>query len=181
MPQTVLPEFPRFISYGHRAVYLGPAAIMAHQPCSVIDIGCGDGVGYHSLVSHQALDRYFGIDISPDEIAKGQRLIVNPQKHKMVAGNWLEWPEEGLVPADFVFCVEVLEHVPPDLRKLFVEKCARFAKKNIFFSTPPADRNHHGKLTIPECLDLLRSAGLDVVPIDIQWTTMYVCSGGADE
>ena len=178
MPQ-VLPEFPRFISYGHRAAYLGPAAIMAHQPCSVIDIGCGDGVGYHALVTHQALGSYFGIDISPAEIEKGQRLLVDQHKHKTVCGNWLEYPEKDLEPADFVFCVEVLEHVPLDLRKMFVEKCVRFAKKNIIISTPPADRNPHGKLTIPECLELLRSSGLDVVPIDVQWTTMYVCSAGS--
>lgn len=177
MPK-ILPEFPRFISYGHRAMYLGPAAIMAHKPCSVIDIACGDGFGYHALMSHQALSTYFGIDMNPAEIEKGQRLLVDRDNHKMVAGSWLDYPDAKIEPADFVFCIEVLEHVPQDLRKQFVEKCVRFAKKNIFFSTPPVDQNTHGVMTIPQCCDLLAGAGLNVVPIDVQWTTMYVCTTG---
>ena len=175
---AVLPEFPRFISYGHRAMYLGPAAIMGHQPSSVIDIACGDGFGYHALMSHNAIESYWGIDSSPTEIQKGRRLLVNPN-HVMVSGDWLTYPEDSLVPADFVFCIEVLEHVPPHVRYEFVDKCARFAKKNLFLSTPPADRNDHGELTIPECRDLLRSVVNDVSVIDIQWTTLYVCKGTA--
>lgn len=172
---NILPEFHRFISYGHRAMYLGPAAIMAHKPCSVIDIGCGDGVGYHSLMSHNAISRYFGIDCNPKEIEKGRRLLIHDD-HWMECGDWLTYPENtiGLEPADFVFCIEVLEHVPPEHREAFLLKCAKFAKRNIFISTPPADRNDHGELTIAECRELIESVGLKVVVIDVQWTAMYV-------
>ena len=167
--------FHRQISYGHRAMYLGPAAIMGHTKSSVIDIACGDGYGYHALSTHNAMSSYWGIDSNPSEIEKGRQLLVD-SNHVMRCGDWLTHPEEALEPADFVFCIEVLEHVASEDRQRFVEKCARFAKRNLFISTPPSDRNDHGKLTIPECRDLLWSAGLDVVVVDVQWTTLYVCS-----
>lgn len=170
-----LKPFPRHISYGHRAMYLGPAALMSAVRPSVIDIGCGDGYGYHALVSHDAVSSYWGIDSNPDDIAKARQLLVDPN-HVVVCGDWLAYPESELQPADFVFCVEVLEHLLPECRKACIEKCARFARRNIFLSTPPADRNDHGKLTIPECRDLIWSVGLDVVVVDVQWTTLYVCS-----
>jgi 2-polyprenyl-3-methyl-5-hydroxy-6-metoxy-1,4-benzoquinol methylase len=94
----------------------------------------------------------------------------------MVCGDWLAYPEDQIPPADFVFCIEVLEHVPPELRQACIEKCRRLARKNVFVSTPPSDRNEHGQLTIPECTELLKASGLDVVVVDVQWTTMYVCS-----
>ena len=172
---AALKPFHRHISYGHRAMYLGPAALLGHARPSVIDIACGDGYGYHALVTHNAVGSYWGIDSNPSDIEKGRQLIVDP-KHVMVCGDWLKWPEDNLEPADFVFCIEVLEHVAPEDRKALVEKCMRFAKRNLFISTPPADRNSHGKLTIPECRELLWSAGLDVVVVDVQCTTLYVCS-----
>lgn len=172
-----LKPFPRHISYGHRAMYLGPAALMAGAFPSVIDVGCGDGYGYHALVSNDAVSSYWGIDSNPADIEKARRLIVNPH-HVMICDDWLAYPDSKLKPADFVFCIEVLEHVPPKLRRLYVAKCARFAQRNLFLSTPPADRHEHGRLTIPECRDLIRSVGLDVVVVDVQWTTLYVCSDG---
>jgi 2-polyprenyl-3-methyl-5-hydroxy-6-metoxy-1,4-benzoquinol methylase len=157
-------------------MYLGPAALMRDVRSSVIDIGCGDGYGYHALREHNALSSYWGIDGSPSEIEKGRRLLVDPN-HVMVCGDWIEYAGDDLKPADFVFCIEVLEHILPEERKACVEKCARYAKRNLFISTPPADRNDHGRLTIPECHELIRSVGLDVVVVDAQWTTLYVCSG----
>ena len=156
-------------------MYLGPAALMGGTQSSVIDVACGDGYGYHALTGHNAISAYWGIDSNPSEIEKGRQLLTDPN-HVMVCGDWLKYPEADLEPADFVFCIEVLEHIPAELRKACVEKCARFAKRNVFISTPPADRNDHGRLTIPECRDLLWSAGLDVVVVDVQWTTLYVCS-----
>ena len=156
-------------------MYLGPAALLRDTRSSVIDVACGDGYGYHTLLSHNAIASYWGIDNTPTEIEKGRQLLVNPE-HTMVCGDWLTYPEHKITPADFVFCVEVLEHVPAELRQAFVEKCARFAKRNIFISTPPADRNDHGRLMIPECRDLIKSVGLDVVVVDAQWTTLYVCN-----
>lgn len=167
--------FHRQISYGHRAMYLGPAALMRDARPSVIDVACGDGYGYHALKEHNALSSYWGIDSDPSEVATAQRLMDRPE-HVVVHGNWLEYPEDKITTADFVFCIEVLEHLYPEERKPCIEKCARFARRNIFISTPPADRNDHGRLTIPECRELIKAAGLDVVVIDIQWTTLYVCS-----
>lgn len=168
--------FHRQISYGHRAMYLGPAALLAGAKVSVIDVGCGDGYGYHALrESHSSLASYWGIDSNPNDIAHIQKLITEPH-HIAVCGDWLSYPEHSIPPSDFVFCVEVLEHVPADRRRACIEKCARLARRNVFISTPPADRNEHGRLTIPECRDLIRSVGLDVVVIDAQWTTLYVCS-----
>ena len=178
MSAAELRPFTRQISLGHRMMYSGPAALLRHTRSSVIDIGCGDGFGYHTLVSNTAVSRYWGIDSNPNEIEMGRKLLVDPN-HVTVCGDWLTYPDSEIQPADFVFCIEVLEHVPAELRKAFVEKCARFARKNVFISTPPADRNDHGRLTIPECRDLIRSAGLDVVVVDAQWTTFYACSHAA--
>ena len=168
---VVLPEFPRQISYGHRAMYLGPAALMGHRGMSVIDVGCGDGYGYHALVSHNAVSRYWGIDDNPNDIEKARRLLVSPS-HVVMCGDWLTYPETAIEPADFVFCVEVLEHLGPQERLVCVAKCGRLARRNVFISTPPSDRNDHGAMTIPECKDLIRTAGLDVVVVDSQWTTL---------
>lgn len=170
-----LKPFTRHISYGHRAMYLGPVALLRGTRSSVIDAACGDGHGYHTLASNDAISRYFGIDSDPQEIAKGQQLLTN-SLHEMVCDNWLTYPEHKILPADYVFCIEMLEHLEPDDRRICVDKCRRFARKNVFISTPPVNRNDHGRMTIPECKELLTSAGLDVVAIDSQWTTLYVCS-----
>lgn len=157
-------------------MYDGPAALLAGTRSSVIDVGCGDGYGYHALSRHDSISSYWGIDSDPGDIEKARQQLTSPY-HVVVCGDWLAYPENDFKSADFVFCIEVLEHVPPDLRKACVEKCARFANRNLFISTPPADRNDHGRLTIPECRELIQSVGLDVVVVDAQWTTLYVCSG----
>lgn len=155
-------------------MYLGPANLLGKCKPSVIDVGCGDGLGYHTLVMHEAVSTYFGIDKSTSDIrAANQYLISN--KHAFACGDWLEYPEDDLQPADFVFCIEVLEHLAKEATLPFVEKCKRFMKKNIFLSTPPADRNKHGTFTVPECRALLQSIGLNVVTVDIQRTTLYIC------
>lgn len=164
------------ISFGHRVMYIAPAILMGKTRSSIIDVGCGDGYGYHTLVTNDSVSTYFGIDSNPVAIQNGVGYLVDPA-HSMVCGDWLTHPEKDLKPADFVFCIEVIEHVPVGLRKAFVEKCKKFMKRNLFLSTPPADRCSHGKLTIPECSALIKSAGLDVVVVDIQWTTLYICSG----
>jgi 2-polyprenyl-3-methyl-5-hydroxy-6-metoxy-1,4-benzoquinol methylase len=156
-------------------MYLGPAALMGGARMSVIDVGCGDGYGYHALVSHDAVSSYWGIDSNPSDIEKARQLIIDTN-HVVVCGDWLAYPTADLEPADFVFCVEVLEHLHPGRRRECIEKCARFARRNVFISTPPADRNDHGKLTIPECRELIESVGLEVVIVDAQWTTLYICS-----
>ena len=140
----------RQISYGHRAMYYGPVAIMKGMRSSVIDVACGDGFGYHTLISNDAVSRYFGIDTNPSEIEKGRKWLINDQ-HEMVCDNWLTYPEYKIIPADYVFCIEMLEHLEEPERITCVDKCRRFARKNVFISTPPADRNDHGRLTIPEC------------------------------
>jgi 2-polyprenyl-3-methyl-5-hydroxy-6-metoxy-1,4-benzoquinol methylase len=170
-----LPPFPGRISHGHRMMYDSPVVAMSNTPSSVIDIGCGDGYGYHTLVSQGAVSEYFGMDVNPLAIENGRKLLVS-DKHRMEQGDWLAYPEDKLKPADFTFCIEVIEHVPAENRKAFIEKLARFTKKNLFLSTPPADRSKHGEMTVPECLALLKSAGLDAVAVDVQWTTLYICS-----
>lgn len=175
MEQPQLKPWERHISYGHRAMYYGIVAVMRGMRQSVIDVGCGDGFGYHTLVSGDAVSTYFGIDESQSEIDKGKELLVNPH-HDMVCDNWITYPEHLIRPSDCSFCIEVLEHLEEDDRFKCVDKLRRFSRKNVFISTPPADRNDHGRLTIPECTELIKSAGLDVVVMDYQWTALYVCS-----
>ena len=72
---NVLKPFPRHISYGHRAMYLGPAALMGNAEVTVIDVACGDGYGYLALATHNAMSSYWGIDSNPADIENGRRLV----------------------------------------------------------------------------------------------------------
>ena len=77
-----LKPWTRQISYGHRAMYMGPAALMGGARVSVIDVGCGDGYGYHTLVSADAVSKYFGIDRNSAEVEQGRKLLVS-RDHSM--------------------------------------------------------------------------------------------------
>jgi len=169
---------PKKVSHGHRMMYDGPVKLLSKSRSSVIEVGCGDGYGYQELLKEDAISEYLGVDPNQKEL-DCLRGLLKDEKHRAICADWLDVSREELSPADFMLCVEVLEHVPPDKRRAFLEKCLKFTKKTLFLSTPESGHDkvpHEGLLEKDECVGLLRKSGFNVAVVDAQWTTMYVCT-----
>ena len=167
------------VSRGHRIMYEAPARMINGSKSNVIDIGCSNGYGYYRLIEENAVSRYLGLDLHKGGIAELNEIIQDKSNHKAIIADWLELSDNELFVADYILCVEVLEHIKVEDRKRFLEKCAKYVKMNMFLSTPPRHHtriHHYGLLQTDECVDLLTSAGFMVVPMEAQWTTLYMCA-----
>jgi hypothetical protein len=83
------------------------------------------------------------------------------------------WP--GGRDYDYSFCIEVIEHVRPDLVPAFLAELHQVTQRALFLSTPNALTSPHGVATVDEWRRVIDLAGFDVVAIERQWTTLYIC------
>lgn len=91
----------------------------------ILDIGCGLGRFSKPMSKYGSIT---GIDLSERAIAICREAMPDG---KFLAGNFLEidLPDEGY---DLVLATEVIEHVPHDLQRRFIEKVAGHLKRNGF-------------------------------------------------
>lgn len=91
------------------------------------------------------------------------------------------WHQSGLMeakvdPADYVFCIEVIEHLDRDDVLPFLKRLRSLCIRGAWISTPESDRHRHGTMTKTEVVALLKAAGFSNVVVNgEQWTTLYVC------
>ncbi len=128
-------------------------AIVAElRPKSVLDAGCGIGFLVGAL-RDRGVEAY-GLDLSeyaisqvPDEIRPYCRLA--------------SVTEELERDYDLIVCLEVLEHLPPDLGERAIENLARHAEQILFSSTSTdfSDASHLGIRPIEDWIDLFGRHG----------------------
>ena len=106
--------------------------IVALQPQSFLDAGCGEGFVARLVLEAVPGLELTGCDIFPEALAVAQR--ANPAA-TFVPGSLLElpFPDNAF---DVVGCFEVLEHLPDDMPRQAVREMARVARKAVVLSVP---------------------------------------------
>lgn len=163
-------------SVGHRIMYEAPVRLLHGGQYKINEYGFGIGYGLDLMDSAGIISEYLGYEPNIDSFAYvyGQVLPDLGQKSftTIIHG---EAPLEKTDPCDYVFCIEVIEHVYPEKRQPMLDKFAREAGKGLFLSTPDSSRDDHGVYTRQEMIDALKLAGFtNVVCFDEQWTNLYV-------
>jgi len=162
-------------SLGHQKMYLtGIEAITGNGPCSVLDVGCGIGFGIGALIAR----KHEGPIVATEPEGDCIRFVVEKFKDTeadltIMHSGFLE--AIALEPADYVFCIEVIEHIKHSDVGKFLKKLRKLTIKNLFFSTPDSSKSSHGVATDAEWEAALREVGFNVVSISQQWTTLFVC------
>jgi 2-polyprenyl-3-methyl-5-hydroxy-6-metoxy-1,4-benzoquinol methylase len=102
------------------------------EPCSLLDVGCGEGVLVHQWAQRLGEQRVVGIDLEEESIQAGwaQRQAPNLEYHVMHAEN-LPFAENEF---DLASAIEVLEHVPDPEHTL--AEMARCAERHLLVSVP---------------------------------------------
>lgn len=105
-----------------------------------LDIGARDG--YFSLLLTERFDRVIALDLSRPEIE-------HPQV-QCVQGNAaaLEFADRSM---DFVFCAEVLEHIPPAILATVCQEIERVASAKILIGVPYRQDLRMGRTNCATC------------------------------
>lgn len=180
-------------SAGHQAMYnLAIAEIaldLATAPVKRADIfeaGFGIGFGLGQMLAAEIVSTYIGCEPNLDSftytaLTEERR---GPPKHGAV---WLKHEplsntlvdrlfQDEVLPADYAFCIEVIEHVAMADHLAFLQTLRRVAPR-LYFSTPDIVRvPKEGVRTTGEWLQLLARAGFkDVQVVKDHWTYLYKC------
>lgn len=164
-------------SLGHQKMYLSMAEVITgNGECSVLDVGCGIGYGIEVLLEKGHKGTITAIDPEIDCInyLRREKFSHLPKGLSIEHGGLLD---EGFVSGefDFVFCIEVVEHLNPSEVSAFFTKLRKHTKKNLFLSTPDSRRYGHGALPAYEWERILSDSGFKTVKIEQQWTTLFIC------
>lgn len=162
----------RTYSHGHQKMYTAAIELISRVPAKILDIGCGIGFGAEQMVKHNCIKTYAGID--PDERAIEYCRELLPDLDFCCC----EWPtsESPRWPVvDFVFCIEVIEHVDKKIRCAFLDAIRPICSKALFLSTPNPNSQPHGRVTPGQMTQMLFNAGFErSVSIEWQWTTFFI-------
>jgi ubiquinone/menaquinone biosynthesis C-methylase UbiE len=111
-------------------------AVQASARSSVLDIGCGSGATLARLSKLRPDLALAGVDISLGDLTRARSAIPSADL-RLVSATKLPFPDQIF---DVVLCMEVIEHVPPDRRKVVLAEAHRVAKAGacLVVSTPHA-------------------------------------------
>lgn len=157
-------------SAGHRRMYESGLVLLDQSYASVLDIGSGIGWGYKRARELGHFGKWTGVEPCADSY--------NYMKKNYPEGDWhnLGLMEATIDPADYVFCIEVIEHLDRDDVLPFLKRLRSLCIRGAWVSTPESDRHRHGTMTKSEVVTLLKAAGFSNVVVNgEQWTTLYTC------
>jgi len=131
-----------------------------YNPFRVIDAGCGIGLLVDCLLSMGM--RALGFDSSEYAVqeAHKQGLL------HYVAPSSLEFMDDLKWHADFVSCIEVLEHIPEDKANVCIKNLCNMSTQYILFSSSPDDLTEPSHINVqPEdyWLKLFNAHGFEKV------------------
>ena len=159
-------------------MYFAACKLLERRPRNILDVGSGMGYGYKWLRQHRAVKSYTGVEPNPD--------CIRWCRKEYPEATWIDGVVPGisfLQPFEYVFCIEVLEHVEKEQDVCpvdFIREIAGLARRNVFLSTPNRKTSSHGRYTPDEVVDFCRRAEIDnVAYVEEQWTTWYLINGTA--
>lgn len=160
--------WPRIDFDGYTEVALN---LLPPPPARVLDVGCGPGAGAARLLEH-GYD-VTGVDFSDRAVGFAKLMVP--------AGTFVEADIRGLgqieglgAPFDAVWCIEVLEHVPPEDRDAMLSGIRDMLRPGgSLVLTTPNPRMHgnpwdYRRADLSELRGLLAGAGLQVVDVRFQ-------------
>lgn len=168
----------RDYSEGHRRMYTTAIEILGGSglpPVDVLEVGAGIGYGLRLMYEAHILKTYQAVEPEPKSFAHLKKLYGAPLSPYQFWNSDLLTARPYLRPADYVFCIEVIEHVPAEQVGDFLGALRSLTLKNLFLSTPDANTSRHGVATPDEWKKAIKAARYDVVTIRRQWTTLFVC------
>jgi SAM-dependent methyltransferase len=103
-------------AFAERAAYIY-AELVAAQPESVLDAGCGRGFYLRMLCQLPCVRAICGMDLEDRSLRVARRSCVDPRVQIVRADiRCIPFPDDTF---DFIICSEVLEHIPDDGQALF--------------------------------------------------------------
>jgi 3' terminal RNA ribose 2'-O-methyltransferase Hen1 len=138
------------------------AAIVAVEPRSVVDLGCGEAKLLSRLLKHTSIDRLLGVDVSHRSLRVAARRLRLDDMAPRQAGRvslhqgGLTYSDPAIAGFDVAVLMEVIEHIDPwRLDALERVVFATAAPRTVIVTTPnieynalfegmPADRLRHG-------------------------------------
>ncbi len=170
-------------SDAHRGKYRVISELLKDKPANILEIGVGIGWGLERLFDRNCVEKYYGVEATGDCIPflKKKFKSYDQSKIKIVNDDWLNVNAESVRKyfatdkADFSFCIEVIEHNPPEKYMEFLGKIHSLTKEMFFLSTPNGGK--HGKMNIEECTKVLKDAGFKTISVH-RWngTPFYMCT-----
>jgi 2-polyprenyl-3-methyl-5-hydroxy-6-metoxy-1,4-benzoquinol methylase len=104
----------------------------AAAPCSVLDVGCGEGVLVHEWAARLGDGRVVGIDLEEESIQAGWATRTAPNlEYRVMEASELPFGDGEF---DLVSAIEVLEHLPDPAHTL--SEMARCARAHLLVSVP---------------------------------------------
>ncbi len=171
---------------GHCRMYTPIAEILGNCPANILEIGFGIGYGLKKLLESNCVGNYLGIESDKECVDyvsnKGSYGLTTNAKMLLACKDWTKIDDEFVRKhfggqADFVLCIEVVEHVAGPVRSEMVKKALTHTGKTMFLSSPNSETSGHGVMSVAECRAFILSCGFNsVAHIEWQWTTMYVCN-----
>lgn len=163
-------------SIGHQKMYTVPIDLLTVEkapPLDIIDVGFGIGFGIEKILNAGIVKRYYGVEPCLDSYNYVKTRYGNDNRLVLEHVGWLQ--ANPPFEADYVFCIEVIEHVDEKDIPEFLKKLEAYTVKNLFLSTPNKQTSAHGIKTTSDWRLLLKAAGFeDVVYIERQWTTLFI-------
>lgn len=154
-------------------MYEAGLVLLDQSTASVLDIGSGIGWGCKRARELGFAGKWTGIEPCQDSFDYLTRVYGNDQRTTWHCAGLMEAPVE---PVDYVFCIEVVEHLPPDRVGAFLRRIRSLCNRGAWISTPDADTSDHGTFTRSQMVDALKAAGFENVVVNAeQWTTLYIC------
>lgn len=157
-------------SAGHRRMYEAGLVLLDRSKASVLDVGSGIGWGLKRARELGFEGTWTGVEPCAASF--------NYLRETYPAATWhhcglTDAPVEA---ADFVFCIEVVEHIDREQLPAFLARIRSLCRKGAWISTPEIDRDPHGAFTRVEMVAALKAAGFENVVVNAeQWTTLYIC------
>jgi len=165
-------------SVGHRRMYGSMVELLKGAPCSLLEVGFGIGYGAVLMAETLMISSYQGVEPHPDSFKHTSEQLdrVEWKFTRQTSLHNCYWSEAVVTPAEYAFCIEVIEHIPEAALSDFLWKLRRNTTKNLFLSTPDSTKSAHGVKSQAEWTEVLRRHGFSAVAVAHQWTTLFVCS-----
>lgn len=176
------------------------------RDANILEIGTGIGWGLGKMLEEIRLRAYVGVEPcvkclehvkqsvlttwysqqarAVSRLSSRKRSLTKPPRFTFFAKTFLQVSSSELElalqakTADFSFCIEVVEHVDPQERFVFLRRLREWSGVTLFLSTPNKDtRPTDGALTTTQWQQLLQDVGFKhVAALEWQWTTLFICT-----